>query len=112
VFLGMSMGRQQNMSEATAKTVDAEVKRLIDQGAADARKILTDKRSQLEAVAQALLEYETLTGDEIKEILAGRKINRPDDDQPSTPRGTAVPTAGKGRPKQEPDTGLEPQPQA
>jgi cell division protease FtsH len=112
VFLGMSMGRQQNMSEATAKKVDAEVKKLIDQGTADARKILSEKRSALEAVAQALLEFETLTGDEIKDLLAGKKIERPDDDQPSTPRGTAVPTAGKGRPKPEPDAGLEPQPQA
>jgi cell division protease FtsH len=112
VFLGMSMGRQQNMSEATAKKVDAEVKRLIDQGTAEARRILTEKRDHLEAVAQALLEFETLTGDEIKGLLAGNPIIRPDDDKPSTPRGTAVPTAGKGRPKPEPDAGMEPQPQA
>jgi cell division protease FtsH len=111
VFLGMSMGRQQQLSEATAQKVDAEVKRLIDQGYKDARKILTTKKDQLEAVAQALLEYETLTGDELKDIMSGKKINRPDDDQTSTPRGTAVPTAGKGRPTPEPDAGMEPQPQ-
>ncbi len=112
VFLGMSMGRQQNMSEATAQKVDAEVRRLIQQGYEDARRILTEKREQLEAVAQALLEYETLTGDELKDLIAGKKIERSDDDQPSTPRGTAVPTAGKGRPRPESDGGLEPQPQA
>jgi cell division protease FtsH len=112
VFLGMSMGRQQQLSEATAQKVDAEVKRLIDQGYSDARRILTEKRDQLEAVAQALLEYETLTGEELKDLIAGKKISRPDDDQPSAPRGTAVPTAGKGRPKPEPDAGLEPAPQA
>jgi cell division protease FtsH len=112
VFLGMSMGRQQSMSEATAQKVDAEVRRLINGGYEDARKILTTKKKQLEAVAKALLEYETLTGDELKDIIAGKPINRPDDDQPTTPRGTAVPTAGKGRPKQEPDAGMEPQPQA
>jgi cell division protease FtsH len=112
VFLGMSMGRQQAMSEATAQKVDAEVRRLIHQGQEDARKILTEKRGQLEAVAQALLEFETLTGDEIKGLLEGKPIVRPDDDHPQTPRGTTVPTAGKGRPKQEPDTGMEPQPQA
>jgi cell division protease FtsH len=112
VFLGMQMGKQQNMSEETAKKVDAEVKRLIDKGTADARQILTTKRKELETVAEALLEYETLTGDELKDLIAGKKIIRPDDDQPSTPRGTAVPTAGKGRPKPEPDAGLEPQPQA
>ncbi len=111
VFLGMSMGRQQNMSEATAQKVDAEVRRLINGGYEDARKILTAKKKQLEAVAKALLEYETLTGDELKEIIAGRAIVRPDDDQPTTPRGTAVPSTGKGRPKKEPDAGLEPQPQ-
>jgi cell division protease FtsH len=112
VFLGMSMGRQQSMSEATAQKVDAEVRRLINTGYEDARKILTTKKKQLEAVALALLEYETLTGDELKDIIAGKGVNRPDDDQPTTPRGTAVPTAGKGRPKKEPDGGLEPQPQA
>ncbi len=112
VFLGMSMGRQQSMSEATAQKVDAEVRRLINGGYEDARKILTAKKKQLEAVAKALLEYETLTGDELKDIIAGRPINRPDDDQPTTPRGTAVPSTGKGRPKQEPDAGMEPQPQA
>jgi cell division protease FtsH len=111
VFLGMSMGRQQSMSEATAQKVDAEVRRLINGGYEDARKILTAKKKQLEAVAKALLEYETLTGDELKEIIAGRTIVRPDDDQPTTPRGTAVPSTGKGRPKKEPDAGLEPQPQ-
>jgi cell division protease FtsH len=111
VFLGMSMGRQQSMSEATAQKVDAEVRRLINGGYEDARKILTAKKKQLEAVAKALLEYETLTGDELKEIIAGRPIVRPDDDQPTTPRGTAVPSTGKGRPKKEPDAGMEPQPQ-
>ncbi len=112
VFLGMSMGRQQSMSEATAQKVDAEVRRLINGGYEDARKILTTKKKQLEAVAKALLEYETLTGDEIKDIIAGKPINRPDDDRPATPRGTAVPSTGKGRPKPEPDAGMEPQPQA
>ena len=112
VFLGMSMGRQQNMSEATAQKVDAEVRRLIQQGYEDARRILTEKREQLEVVALALLEYETLTGDELKDLIAGKKIERSDDDQPSSPRGTAVPTAGKGRPRPESDGGLEPQPQA
>ncbi|MFY8098818.1 MAG: cell division protein FtsH, partial [Allorhizobium sp.] len=112
VFLGMSMGRQQSMSEATAQKVDAEVRRLINAGYEDARKILTDKRDQLEALANALLEFETLTGEEIKGLLAGKPIVRNDDDQTSTPKGTAVPTAGKGRPKPEPDAGLEPQPQA
>jgi cell division protease FtsH len=112
VFLGMSMGKQQSVSESTAQKIDAEVKRLINTAYEDARRILTDKRDQLEAIAQALLEYETLTGDEIKGLLEGRPIIREDDDKPQTPRGTAVPTMGKGRSRPEPDGGLEPQPQA
>ncbi len=112
VFLGMSMGRQTNMSEATAQKVDAEVRRLINTGYEEARRILTEKRDQLEAVAHALLEYETLTGDELKDIMAGKGVSRPDDDNPSTPRMTTVPSTGKGRPKPQADGGLEPQPQA
>jgi cell division protease FtsH len=111
VFLGMSMGRQQNMSEATAQKVDAEVRRLINEGYQEARRILTEKHDQLKAVAEALLEYETLTGDELKDLMSGKGINRPEDDAPTTPRGTAVPTTGKTRPKPD-DGGLEPQPQA
>jgi cell division protease FtsH len=112
VFLGMSVGRQQNVSEATAQKIDAEVRRLVSNGYEDARKILTEKRGDLEKLAQALLEYETLTGDEIKDLIAGKPIIRQDDDTPKTPRGTAVPSTGKGRPRPEPDAGsLEPQPQ-
>jgi len=112
VFLGMSMGRQSTVSEATAQKIDAEVRRLVSQGYEDARKILTEKRDQLEAVAQALLEFETLSGDEIKGLMAGNAISRPDpDDGPKGPANSAVPTAGRTKPRQEPGTGgMEPQP--
>jgi len=111
VFLGMSMGRQQAISESTAQKIDAEVKRLVTQGLNDARKILTEKRDQLEALAKALLEFETLTGDEIKDLLNGKPPTRKDDaDLNAGPRGSAVPTAGRGRPS--PDGGMEPQPQS
>lgn len=63
--------------EAIAK-VDAEIKRIVNDAHAAATKILTEHRDQLEAVALALIEYETLTGDEIKQIMAGDKIARPD----------------------------------
>jgi cell division protease FtsH len=112
VFLGMSMGRQTNISEATAQKIDAEVKRLISTAYEEARKILTEKRDEFERLAQALLEYETLTGDEIKEVIAGRKPVRDSEDSPPPPRGTAVPTAGRGKRKPSPDAGMEPQPQA
>src|SRR2546429_242801 len=64
VFLGMSMGRQQNVSEATSQKIDAEVRRLVDEGYEAARKILIEKKKDFETLAQALLEYETLTGEE------------------------------------------------
>jgi cell division protease FtsH len=112
VFLGYSMGRQQNISEATSQKIDAEVRRLVEAGLEDARRIVTEKREALEMLAKALLEYETLTGDEIIGILQGRAPVRETDDTPP-PRASAVPVTGRNnRPKPEPDTGgLEPQPQ-
>ena len=111
VFLGMSVARQQNVSEATAQKIDAEIKRLVEAGHAEARRILEEKRADLETLAKGLLEFETLTGDEIKELLAGKRPNRESVIEPATPRGSAVPTAGKPRPR--PGTGgMEPQPQA
>ena len=106
VFLGMSMGRQQNVSEATAQKIDAEVRRLVSNAYEDARRILTEKRAQLEAVAQGLLEYETLTGDEIKGLMEGRPVVRVDPDDTKGPTGSAVPTAGRPtKPREEPDSG-------
>ena len=114
VFLGMSMGRQNTISEATAQKIDAEVRRLVSHACDDARKILTDKRQQLEAVAQALLEFETLTGDEIKGLMAGQPLVRPtDDDGSKGSAGSAVPSTGRAvRPRSEPSGGMEPQPQS
>ena len=113
VFLGMSMQKHNNVSEATAQKIDAEVRRFVAQGYEDARRILTAKRDGLEAVAQALLEFETLSGEEVKAVLRGEKIVRKiDDDDVRGPTGPAVPTAGKARaPREEPDTGgAAPQP--
>ena len=73
VFLGMSVGRQQNVSEATAQKIDAEVRRLVDEGYRTARRILTEKHESFVTVAEALLEYETLTGDEIKDLINGKR---------------------------------------
>jgi cell division protease FtsH len=112
VFLGMSMGRQQNISEATAQKIDAEVRRLVDEGYETARKILTEKKKDFETLAQALLEYETLTGEEITDVINGKKPNRESVLEPTGPRTSAVPPAGKSRPRPDPDAGLEPQPQA
>ncbi|MCG6207113.1 ATP-dependent zinc metalloprotease FtsH [Rhodopseudomonas sp. HC1] len=110
VFLGMSVSRTQNASEATVQKIDAEIKRLVEEGYKEAERILTEKRADLEALARGLLEFETLTGDEITDLINGKKPNRESVLEPSGPRTSAVPPAGKPRPR--PDPGLEPQPQA
>ena len=69
VFLGRSVSRQQHVSEDTAKKIDSEVKKIVQSGYDRAKKILTDKVDDLHKVAKALLEYETLSGEEIKKII-------------------------------------------
>ena len=112
VFLGMSVSRTQNASEATVQKIDTEIRRFVEEGYNEATRILTEKRADLEALAKGLLEFETLTGDEIQDLLKGKKPNRESVLEPTTPRTSAVPPAGKPRPRPDPDAGLEPQPQA
>ncbi len=69
VFLGRSVSRTQNVSEETAKKIDAEVKKIVESGYARAKKILSEKIDELHKVAKALLTYETLSGEEIKKIV-------------------------------------------
>ena len=69
VFLGRSVTRQQNMSEETAKKIDAEVKKIVDKGYERAKKILNEKIDDLHKIAKALLIYETLSGDEIRDLI-------------------------------------------
>jgi cell division protease FtsH len=113
VFLGYQVSRQQNISEETSRKIDAEIRRLVEAGYAEANKILTEKRADLETLARGLLEFETLTGDEIKDLLLGKRPSRESVIEPQTPRTSAVPNAGAGRNRPRPDTGpMEPQPQA
>jgi cell division protease FtsH len=112
VFLGMSVSRTQNASEATVQKIDSEIRRLVEEGYNEATKILTEKRGDLETLAKGLLEFETLSGDEIEDLLNGKKPNRESVLEPTGPRTSAVPPAGKPRPRPDPDPGLEPQPQA
>jgi cell division protease FtsH len=96
VFLGHSVARQQNISEETARKIDSEVKRLVEEGYAEAKRILTEHIDQLHTLSKGLLEYETLTGDEIKALIKGEKPNRDVFDDAETPGPTsAVPSAGK-----------------
>ena len=69
VFLGRQITSQQHMSEETAKKVDTEVKKIIDSSYDRAKKVLTEKIDDLHKIAKALLVYETLTGDEIRDLI-------------------------------------------
>ena len=115
VFLGHSVARQQNVSEETAQIIDAEVRRLIEEAYTTARQILTKKKKDWIALAEGLLEYETLSGDEIKQLIAGQKPSRDLGDDTPPSRGSAVPKAGasggrRNKGREEPDGGMEPQP--
>ena len=92
VFLGHSVARSQNVSEETARIIDSEVKRIVGAGWDEARQILTDKAADLETLAQALLEYETLSGQEIKDLLEkGVAPNRDESNFPNAGPSVSVP---------------------
>jgi cell division protease FtsH len=101
VFLGHSVSRTQNVSEETANIIDAEVKRLVQTGYDEAKRILTERLEDLHTLAKALLEYETLSGDEIVNALKGVKPNR-EEKEPKRPAGPAVAVPLSPRPGPEP----------
>ena len=112
VFLGHSISQRQTMSEETAKTIDAEVRRIVTDGYQKARDLIYPNRDKLEAITQALMEWETLSGEECVTVMNGGRISRKTDDEDMGPAGPAVPVAGKPRPRDEPGLGnLTPQPQ-
>ncbi|MEO0810668.1 MAG: ATP-dependent zinc metalloprotease FtsH, partial [Pseudomonadota bacterium] len=117
VFLGHAITQRQNMSEDTAKLIDEEVRRLVLQGEQKAWEVLETNKDKLEAVAKALMEFETISGEECMTVMRGGKIVRKEDDLDAKgdPLGSAVPTAGATRPVRGPDKdsgtgGMEPQP--
>jgi len=114
-FLGAYQGGAQ-ISPETQEKIDAEVKRIVDEGYETAKRILTEKNEDLHRLAQGLLEYETLTGSEITKVIAGDPLNRGDDDdttpdQGNRPSVTAIPKT-KPRPRPSGDGGMEPEPSA
>lgn len=110
VFLGQQLMQSSSVSEETSRKIEEEVRKLVQGGMDDARRIMTEYNDQWTAIAEALIEYETLTGDEILALVNdGIQPSRPDDSD-DTPAGkaSAVPVIGKRRK----DTGLggEPEP--
>jgi len=107
VFLGHQVTQRKNTSDATAQLIDEEIRRFVEDGEREAREILTKHLDDLHTVSLALLEYETLSGEEVKALLRGESIVRPDESTPSdTDKGgrSSVPTAGGiHRPGPEPD---------
>ena len=98
-YLGMGQTARTMSGAETNKLIDAEIKRLVEDGLARAKEVLTAQEDKLHLLAQAMLEYETLTGDEIDQLMKDGKIDRPD--EPKGPvvvkpmAGAAVPKAGK-----------------
>jgi cell division protease FtsH len=108
VFLGRSVAQQKNMSDATALKIDSEIRTIVDGAYKDATALLKSYSNQLELIAQALLEYETLSGDEITTIAEGGTIVRNEDEVVETPRSksrTGIPgSVRKPSNDQSPDT--------
>ena len=96
IFLGHSVSQSKNVSDATAEVIDQEVRSIVDSAEVVCRGILTENIDQLHTLANALLEYETLSGDEILGLLRGEPIIREQDDDPAPPSGvrSSVPTTG------------------
>ncbi len=93
-------GSQRTMaSDETNKVIDAEIRALVDNAHARATQILNDKNEELHTLAKAMLEYETLSGDEIKQLLETGSIDRPSEPRgPSSTRpvsGSSIPKSGK-----------------
>lgn len=84
VFLGRSVTTHKNMSEATMKQVDAEIRRIIDEQYALARRLLEENRDKVEAMTRALLEWETIDADQINDIMDGKEPRPPKPSQTIT----------------------------
>jgi cell division protease FtsH len=109
IFLGHAVTQTKNVSEATAKVIDEEIRRIVDEADMRCREIVKEHVDELHAIANGLLEYETLTGDDIAALMRGETIVRPsadDDDEMESGVRSSVPSSGTVKPGPE----LEPQP--
>ena len=112
LFLGHSVTQHKNVSEVTAREIDSEIKSIIDAAYSKARAMLSDHITALHAIARALLEFETLTGDEIRGVLRGEPVVRKqvDDLPPPENRRASVPSAGRPVPPMPGSMGPSPHP--
>jgi cell division protease FtsH len=116
VFLGHSVAQRKNVSDATAAVIDSETRRFVEDGEAEAKRILEEHHDQLVILAEALLEYETLDRAQIDALLRGEDIQKPEPPEPpvgANPSGgprASIPTGGRRKPTAEPDGDPEPQP--
>ena len=112
VFLGHSVTQNKNVSEATAREIDGEIKDIIDRAYAKAKRILTENVEELHRLARGLLEHETLSGDDIRTVLRGEPVIRKVVDEPAPEsRRASVPNAGRPASPTPPTGGLGPAPQ-
>jgi cell division protease FtsH len=110
VFLGHSVTQSKNVSEATAREIDSEVRSMIDEAYARAKHTLQVNIEELHALAKGLLEHETLSGDEIRLVLKGEPVIRNRPDEPTNAGRGSVPTSGRPQAPR-PGGGLNPSPQ-
>jgi cell division protease FtsH len=104
VFLGHSVTQSKNVSEATARQIDAEIRRIIDEAYARTKQILMENIDELHLLAKGLLEHETLSGEEIRQVIRGEPILRNRPDEPAPVGRGSVPTSGRA-PRPEPGPG-------
>jgi cell division protease FtsH len=109
VFLGQQLMQSSHISEETSRKIEEEVRKLIEKGKEDARHIMTAHRAEWESIAKGLLEFETLSGDEISELLKGNPPSRPDFSDDDAGPSSAVPVIGK-RKKPKDEGGFDPSP--
>ena len=112
VFLGHSVTQRKDISDATAKVIDEEIRLIVDRAYSNARDILTRHMDQLHRLAKGLLEFETLSGEEVRAICNGEPINRDKTDEDHAKGGgrrASVPTTGG--PGTDSAGGIAPEPQ-
>ncbi len=113
VFLGRSVTQRKSMSDETAKLIDQEIRKLIDTAESHARKILKKNIKHLHNLAKALLEFETLSGDEVKELISKGKLKNNKGSDKSTPnKKTSISLGAKSGSKKRRNLGLDPNPAA